>query len=277
MPVTKLQFTKISATGNDFILIDNRNLEWHPLQDRKMFRSICQRRQGVGADGVILLQNSTRSDFEYIHINSDGSIAEMCGNGSRAIAYFARENGITGKDLAFDIQGRIYRAHVNGRHVITEFIPPQPPEFDLNIIDEPDMKEGGFIDTGVPHFVLFVEKIHDIDVSGLGKKYRHHTRFKRGSNVDFVQIRDEHNLLVRTFERGVESETLACGTGAVATAVIAFLHKQIFPPVDIHFSGGTLQINFDDLNTISLSGTVNPIYTATLEESFFDKDQESRP
>jgi diaminopimelate epimerase len=276
MPGKKLHFSKISATGNDFILIDNRNLEWHPLQDRKIFQSICQRRQGVGADGIILLQNSTRSDFEYIHINSDGSIAEMCGNGSRAIAFFAKENGIAGKDLAFDIQGRIYRAHVNGCHVTTEFIPPQPPEFDLNIIDEPDLNEGGFIDTGVPHFVLFVKNIHDIDTSGLGRKYRHHPRFKRGSNIDFVQIRDEHNLLVRTYERGVEAETLACGTGAVATAVIAFLHKHVFPPVDIHFPGGTLQINFDDLNTISLSGSVTLIYMATLEESFFDIDQGSK-
>jgi diaminopimelate epimerase len=275
MPVRKLNFSKISATGNDFILIDNRKLEWHPLQDRIKFQSMCQRRQGVGADGVILLQNSFRSDFEYIHINSDGSVAEMCGNGSRAVAFFAKKHGIAGKDLAFDIQGRIYRAHVNGRHVTTEFIPPHPPEFDLNITDETDLQEGGFIDTGVPHFVLYVTDIEKLNVDDLGQKYRHHARFERGSNVDFVQVRDEHNLMVRTFERGVEAETMACGTGAVATAVIAFLHKHVFPPVDIHFPGGTLQVSFDDLNTIMLAGTVTLVYTATLDESFFAKDQES--
>jgi len=261
----KLHFMKISATGNDFILIDNRDEQLDAKRDKAFFSKICQRRFSVGADGVILLQNSPRSDFEYIHINSDGSIAEMCGNGSRAIAYFAHTLGIVSKEMSFEINGDIYRARISGNEITTEFISPKEINLDVHIVTEPDLEEGGFIDSGVPHFIIFTKDIHSVNVRELGTKYRHHPVFQKGTNVDFVQIENENHIHVRTFERGVEDETLSCGTGAVASAIISHLRKHTVPPITTIFPGGNLTIGFKpDFTRITLTGSVTPVYKGEL-------------
>jgi diaminopimelate epimerase len=262
--MTDINFTKISATGNDFIVIDNRDGRFHPQRDRQFFSRLCQRRISVGADGVILLESSDIADVKYIHINADGSIAEMCGNGSRALAYFARKHGIGSPELRFEIAGNVYSARINGTYATTDFIRPAQPQFNLNIVEESEIEEGGFINTGVPHFVLFSSNIDKIDVATIGNKYCHHPVFPKGTNVDFVEI-ENSTLRVRTYERGVEEETLACGTGAVACAIIANIRKNIYSPVVIYQPGGILRVEFDkNYRKITLGGAVEPIYQGTL-------------
>ncbi|MBN2355237.1 diaminopimelate epimerase, partial [candidate division KSB1 bacterium] len=159
-----INFLKISATGNDFILIDNRDGRLQAVRDAAFFSRICRRRRSVGADGVILLESSKEADFRYVHINADGSIAEMCGNGSRAIVHFAARLGIIDKTARFEINGNIYHAVVDGNRITTEFIPPGPYRLDVDIITEDGYTAGGLIDTGVPHFVIFVEDVQGAEV-----------------------------------------------------------------------------------------------------------------
>ncbi|MBC7187291.1 MAG: diaminopimelate epimerase, partial [Calditrichaeota bacterium] len=168
----RLRFVKISATGNDFAVFDNRQGYLDPGRHRAWLSWLCQRRIAVGADGVILVQASEAADFAYVHINADGSIAEMCGNGSRAVAFFAHQEGIASSPMRFEIGGRIYTAWVEGRSVTTQFVQPFPPRLELGVASEPFLREGGFVDTGVPHYVLFVESVEGIDVVGLGRTYR---------------------------------------------------------------------------------------------------------
>jgi diaminopimelate epimerase len=262
--VIPLEFMKISATGNDFILIDNRALIVNAEKDRLLFQSLCTRRRSVGADGVILLQNCDRADFEYIHINADGSIAEMCGNGTRAIAYFARSLGIVTSFFTFEIHGQLYRAKIKDKTVTTDFSNPKHTDLTLRIVEHAGLEDGGFIDTGVPHYVIYCRSLGDLNVNNLGKLYRHHAAFDKGANIDFVECINKNELRVRTFERGVERETLACGTGAVAAALISRQLKRATPPVTLHFPGGDLVVDVDTLDRITLTGLVEPVYKALL-------------
>ncbi|MCR4437935.1 MAG: diaminopimelate epimerase [bacterium] len=263
----RLRFVKMSATGNDFAVFDNRQGYLDLRRHRAWLSWFCQRRTGVGADGVILVQDSGAADFGYVHINADGSIAEMCGNGSRAVAFFAHQEGIAGSPMRFEIGGRIYAAWVEGKTATIQFVPPSSPRLEPGVAKEPFLQEGGFIDTGVPHYVLFVEAVEGIDVLSLGRKYRHHPAFApRGSNVDFVQVVDEHQLRMRTYERGVEDETLACGTGAVASAIIAHLRRGCQSPVEVLAPGGLLQVTLDrDFRHITLSGEVDPVFEGHID------------
>jgi len=266
-----ITFLKISATGNDFILIDNRDGRFDGRRDAAFFSVLCQRRRSIGADGVILLQHSDRADFHYVHVNSDGSLAEMCGNGTRAIVYFARKLGLIGDETRFEINNRLYGAHIDGAVITTEFNPPGECRLDVPVADEPGCELGGFIDTGVPHFVVFVRDIGTVDIDATGRKYRRHPFFRHGTNVDFVQLAggtippDSPRLVVRTYERGVEAETLACGTGAVASSIIAHLRKKVASPVRLSFPGGLLTVTFNaNFSRITLSGGVTPVYEGRL-------------
>lgn len=260
-----IQFTKISATGNDFIVFDNYNSRFHAQRDRQFFSRLCQRRISIGADGVILIEPSDVADFRYIHINSDGSIAEMCGNGSRAAVYFVHRQKKSSPNLNFEISGNVYHATLNGNYVITDFHPPDQPQFKLNIVEESQLEEGGFINTGVPHFVIFTPQVDEIDVASLGGKYCHHHVFAKGANVDFCEVVDSNTLRVRTFERGVEAETLACGTGSVACAIIASIKRDVKSPTEIQQPGGVLRVEFDQsFKRVALGGGVEPVFNGTL-------------
>lgn len=264
-----LTFYKISATGNDFILFDNRTALLESRRDAAFFSRLCRPHTAVGADGVILLEQSDRADFRYVHVNSDGSLAEMCGNGSRAVSWFAQKLGVVQDQASFEINGHLYHSTIHGLTVTTDFIPAGRPMLSLPVIEEPALQCGGLIDTGVPHLVIFVDQVAKVDVAGVGRKYRHHPFFPKGTNVDFVQPGKENELSVRTFERGVEAETLACGTGAVAAALIAHVRKGMGSPCRVRFPGGIVQVDFsDDFHTIRLTGEVTPVFHGVLEEPF---------
>lgn len=261
----KLHFIKISATGNDFILIDNRAGQWSAERDAALFSRLCRHHESIGADGVILLEPSARADFRYVHINADGSIAGMCGNGSRAIAWFARRLGLGDAEFSFEICGRLYQARVEGGQVTTRMLPPGTIDLDCDAATDRGWRPGGFIDTGVPHYVILVPEVRQVEIASEGPFFRYHPLFPAGANADFVEIVDAHHLRVRTWERGVEGETLACGTGAMASALVCYRRGLVAAPVQLDFPGGRLTIDFNpELSAITLTGAVDPVYEGDL-------------
>jgi diaminopimelate epimerase len=237
--MAKIPFIKISGSGNDFILIDNRRriLEVGPLPD--FVRRVCTRRVSVGADGLILIEPSQRVNFRWRFFNADGSEAEMCGNGGRCAARFAVLKGIAPSRLSFETLAGVIEAEVDGRRVKLQMVRPFGMELDLRVkIDEKEHRLH-FINTGVPHVVEMVEEASRVAVVDWGRKIRFHPRFQpAGTNANFVQLIDRRHLKVRTYERGVEDETLACGTGAVASALIAAANGLADSPVTVETTGG---------------------------------------
>jgi len=262
--MTRIQFTKLSATGNDFILIDNRELGLG-ADDATFFQNICQRRTGVGADGVLLFDEEAKHAFSLRYFNSDGSQAG-CGNGARAAAYYAYVNDLTDAEMTFEFNGDIFLASVNGSDVKVRFPEARNLKTGLNVFEGHEFEEGGFVDTGVPHFVLFGRYLAGAEVVELGRQYRHHAAFQPdGTNVDFVQIESENAIAVRTYERGVEEETLSCGTGVVASALFATLSKRTSWPVQVQTRGGVLLVSKEGGGALHLSGRVDLIYSGVLD------------
>ncbi|HUU52903.1 MAG TPA: diaminopimelate epimerase [Candidatus Heimdallarchaeota archaeon] len=261
-----MKFVKMSATGNDFILIDNRSRQFSG-EEKEFFRKICQRRIGVGADGVILLEESEKADLKYRHINADGGPAEMCGNGARSLCYFAVSQKIAPPHLTFEIEEEIHEAWVAGEKVKLRLPPPSTIQNKLEIVTEGGLEEGGFIILGVPHLVLFTKALESIDVVYVGRQYSYHPLFENRTNVNFVQQIDAHTIQVRTYERGVENETLSCGTGSTASAILAHLNKGISPPVEVQTSGGVLRVDWEDIHhSVFLTGTASVIFEAELKD-----------
>lgn len=261
----KLKFTKLSGLGNDFILFDNRQ-RWFSGEERDFFRKICQRRTGIGADGVILLEDSDGANFKYRHFNADGSVAEMCGNGARSICYYAVTHQIVPKNLSFEIHGAIYHAAVEGNQVRLAMPPPEKIQTEIGIISEDFLEEGGFVQVGVPHLVVFTPALDAVEVAAIGRKYRYHPFFPAGANVNFVQILDARTIRIRTYERGVEAETLACGTGSTAAVIIANLQKGLEPPVTVKNTGGDLQFTWENpaFDPIFMQGAVEMVFQGEL-------------
>ncbi|MEW5693604.1 MAG: diaminopimelate epimerase [Candidatus Hydrogenedentota bacterium] len=261
-----LEFIKMTGAGNDFIMIDNRYLKIaNPSQ---LAVTLCPRGTSVGADGIILIENSKDYDFKMRIINSDGSEAEMCGNGARCAVNFAKILNIIKSDstsfetLAGDIKGWI----INDRE--TRITLPLLSSVKLNqklIIDNTEYLYH-FANVGVPHTVVFVDELDSINVNEIGKKIRFHTDFKpTGTNADFVKICNKNNISIRTYERGVEKETLACGTGATAAAIISIFLNKTKSPVDvITRSGLILKINCKIVNNkidlLTIQGESRVVY-----------------
>lgn len=264
MTPTNLPFYKFSATGNDFILIDNRE-RIVSGNDVEFFRQICQRRVSVGADGVLLIEKSQEFDFTLRYFNADGAAAE-CGNGARSAAYFAYKNKIADKKMKFRFDESVYEAHVNNTLVKIKLPSPRDWSDANGILEENFLEEGGFINTGVPHFVLFGRDIDKQNVQSLGEKYRYHSHFQpAGTNVDFVQVLSPTQIKVRTYERGVEKETLSCGTGCVASAVVSHRKKGTRFATEVVTPGGTLWVSQDGENgPVHLEGEVKLVYEGTL-------------
>jgi len=260
-----LNFFKISATGNDFILIDNRDGKLTG-NEHDFFHQICQRRQSVGADGILLIEKSDQYHFSLRYYNSDGHIGEMCGNGARAAAYYAYANNIAPSEVNFDVLGVGYQASIKDDWVKLTMPPPVEIKQFPGVVEEDDFEEGGYLNVGVPHYVLFVPDVEDVDVETIGRKYRHHQAFQPwGTNTNFVQIIDQKNVNMRTYERGVEEETLACGTGTISAAILAKLQKDIELPVTVQAPGGLLRVDFDnDMTKILLEGQVKIVYFGEL-------------
>jgi len=243
-----IPFEKMNGTGNDFVIIDNRSLLIPKAEQAEMARKICRRMFSVGADGLIFIEESAVADFSWNFYNSDGSVAEMCGNGSRCVARFAYRHGIVGKKMKFATLAGIIEAEIGEEEAVVRVKMTSPHDFRLGLslsVGDED-KAVGFVNTGVPHAVIFVDH-DDIPVNTWGRAVRFHEMFEpKGTNVNFVRVLPDGRLKVRTYERGVEAETMACGTGVVASALFAALQKGLESPVEVITSGGEmLTILFD--------------------------------
>jgi len=257
-----IHFTKLSATGNDFVLIDNRE-KIFTGNEVALFHQLCQRRTGIGADGILLIEKNQSRDFTMRYFNADGCESEMCGNGARATAYFAFQRKLAQKTMDFEVSQQPYHATVAGTTVRLLMRKPFDLQLSPNVLEETGMNEGGFVNTGVPHYVIFVDDVDHLDVIELGKKYRYHHFFATtGTNVNFVKAAGVSHLQIRTYERGVEDETLACGTGTVASAVIAHLQKKMKFPIAVTTRGGELMVYGDaSFENLELEGEVQEIFS----------------
>ncbi|MBI2884297.1 MAG: diaminopimelate epimerase [Candidatus Methylomirabilis oxyfera] len=265
----KLCFSKMSGSGNDFIVVDNRDgrLDMEP---RILAERICRRRVSVGADGLILIEPSSVADFRMRILNADGSEAEMCGNGGRCVARFAEMLGIAGPHMAFETLAGIIRAEVNGPRVTLQTSRPREIHLHHSIQVDGDLREIHSINTGVPHAVLFSTDLEAVPVRTLGRMIRFHPAFQpAGTNVDFATVLDGHTVAIRTYERGVEDETLACGTGTVASALIAATLGLVASPVQVQVrSGETLTVSFTgngpEYEEVFFEGEVRLVYQGEL-------------
>ncbi len=265
-----IPFVKMSGTGNDFIIIDHRK-PLIPVEAMPEFASlVCRRKFSAGADGLIFIEDADQADFKWRFFNADGSLAEMCGNGARCAARFAYMHGIAPARMRFETLAGIIEAQVSDIEVSVKMTEPVDVQMHREIMvdDKPVLLHS--VDTGVPHAVVFVDDIEQTDVCALGSRIRHHEAFMpAGTNVNFVQKLDGA-FKVRTYERGVEDETLACGTGATACALIAALLDQTASPVEIITSGGDrLAIIFDvqdgmSADNVFLKGPAHVVYKGEL-------------
>ena len=272
----RIHFYKMTGTGNDFIVIDNRKRIVDADHCHDFVRSVCRSRVSVGADGVILIENDPETDFSWRFFNADGSEPKMCGNGARCAARFAYLTGIVDKPrMSFRVGAGIISAELLDTKVKVQM--PKPENLRRNL--EAEVKGRAFtldfLDTGVPHAVCFLKdkkELEAVNVARLGHALRGHEIFRPdGTNVDFAFVEDSHHLSVRTYERGVEGETLACGTGAIASALLAALRGEAESPVDVRVqSGETLTIYFkmtsgnSSFKEVYLEGNALVVYEADL-------------
>ena len=266
----KIPFYKMQGSGNDFILIDNRRgiLKGKNLKD--LATTLCHRHYSVGADGLIVIVPSKKVDFKWRFFNADGSEAGMCGNGSRCAARFAFIKKIAKKDMAFETLAGIIHAQVKPHSVKVQLTGAAGLRMNIAVPLDSGIRMGHFIDTGVPHLVYLSKDIDNEDVDRIGRTTRYHELFKpAGTNVNFIQIESKRKLRIRTYERGVEGETLACGTGSVAGALIAGALGAVFSPVEVRTRGGEmLTVSFErtteEFSGIYLEGNAEVICEGTL-------------
>ena len=236
-----VSFSKLSGSGNDFILMDNRAAGFSAEALARLARLLCRRKFSVGADGFIAIESSEKADFRWRFFNSDGSVAEMCGNGGRCAARFAVEKGIAANPLTFETLAGIIRAEVRGRGVKLEMTVPADFRPRVEVRADDRLWEGSTLNTGVPHLVIPVSGLETVDVRGVGRALRRHPQFApQGTNVNFIERAGDSRIAIRTYERGVEDETLACGTGAAAGACIASFLWGLRPPVEVLTRGGEI-------------------------------------
>ncbi len=273
--ISGLEFTKISGTGNHFILIDNRR-DLFTGKETGFFATLC-RSDIVGADGVLLVSRGKESPVGMRYFNRDGHEARMCGNGARCCAYYAREKDMVSPgEFMLEASDGLHRIRIQGD--IVHLGMQKPHDFKkMRINRKADGKEGGFVNTGVPHYVLLVEDLDSVNVDQTGSRYRYHPIFSGGTNVNFVQAGKSNSLCVRTYERGVEGETLSCGTGCVASAYIGALNYGLRSPIRVQTRGGMLEVHFnEDWSEVTLSGEVRILYKARMsgrmKEWLFSKE-----
>jgi diaminopimelate epimerase len=270
-----IPFLKMTGAGNDFIVIDNRAQIVDADKGRDLARLACRRKLSVGADGLILIEDDPEVDFKWRFYNADGSVAEMCGNGARCAARFAYLKGVARRPrMAFRTLAGIINAEMIEDRVKIQTTAPFGLERDIALDVEGKPFLLHFINTGVPHVVCFledVEKLKDDDIFRWGRAIRFSSRFQpAGTNVNFVSVLDRHSVKIRTYERGVEAETLACGTGSIASALIGASRKILSSPVEVETrSGDKLTIHFTQQNSdhfpeVYLEGSAKVVYEAEL-------------
>ncbi|MCX5669016.1 MAG: diaminopimelate epimerase [Candidatus Omnitrophica bacterium] len=253
----KLKFTKMVGSGNDFIIIKGKPVGNLP----RLAKTLCDRKFGIGADGMLLLDKCKDTDLSMRIFNADGSEAEMCGNGARCAAFFSGRPKARLRTAA-----GVINVEVHGNQVKIQLTAPKDIKLDIPLIVNGRSLNVNFINTGVPHVVIFVSGIDDIDLKSIGRSIRRHRKFSpRGTNVNFVQEKGKNFIQIRTYERGVEDETLACGTGSTAAALIFALKNNLDNLVKVQTqSGETLKITFQKENgefrKVWLEGSVEIVY-----------------
>jgi len=244
----KIMFTKAVATGNDFVIVDNRSSAIRGLAG--FARRVCDRKRSVGGDGLLVVERSRSADFRMRIFNPDGSEAEMCGNGSRCIALYAAARKIARARMRIETLAGMLDATVRRGVVKVKLTDPKDIKWNLCLMIHKCPYMVSFVNTGVPHTIHFVEDLDKVDVKNLGGHIRYHDEFSpAGTNADFVKLSGKRTISVRTYERGVEDETLACGTGAVASAIIAAEAEKMASPVTVETrSGEKLRVHFDRID-----------------------------
>lgn len=239
----QINFTKYQGTGNDFIIIDNRQL-FFPKDDTNLVAQLCDRRFGIGGDGLILLENDATSDFKMVYYNSDGNQSTMCGNGGRCLVAFAKRIAVIEKSATFMAVDGLHYAAISDDGIVSLQM--------QNVTAINSQPEYVFLNTGSPHHIQFENKLQDLDVNKAGSTIRYSDLYgKEGSNVNFVAQEATDFFAIRTYERGVEGETLSCGTGATATAIaMHYLGKTTANSVGIKVQGGQLEVTFQEADGI---------------------------
>ncbi|MBN2745962.1 MAG: diaminopimelate epimerase [Bacteroidales bacterium] len=260
-----VHFSKYHGAGNDFILIDNRDLVFNV--NSQYIRMLCDRHFGIGADGLMLLENHSEFDFTMRYFNADGGEATLCGNGGRCISAFAHQLGVVGSTAFFLASDGPHKAQIfpNGLSYMVEL---QMNDIVRDTVDS----DYSFLNTGSPHHVQWVDEVSNMEVFQHGSQIRFSEHYKGigGTNVNFVEILDSNQLKIRTYERGVENETLACGTGAVASAILFALKNNLKEgPVVLRAVGGDLTVNFsiepNNVTNIVLSGPAVKVFEGTIK------------
>jgi len=267
----RLQFTKMNGAGNDFVLLDNRDRRVQLTGDQ--ISRLCDRHRGIGADGLFLLVpcQSGRADWAWEFYNSDGGSAEMCGNGARCFARFVQRLTGVAEQVSFETGAGVIRAAFDGKQVTVNLTPPK----DLRLAEKVNLTHGTetvhSLNTGVPHIVLFVADADKAMVQAMGAELRYHPHFApKGTNVNFVQLLGPNSIRVRTYERGVEGETLACGTGVTAAALISARINRFASPINVQVQGGdVLRVSFQDqggsFDDVRLSGPADFVFDGQID------------
>jgi len=266
-----LEFTKMNGAGNDFVLIDNRAQTLH-LSPEQIVR-ICDRHRGVGADGVMVMVPSAsgKADFAWEFYNSDGSTGEMCGNGARCFARFVQKQVNLSRDFTFETGAGIIKAGFQGERITVNLTPPRNLRLEETVSLSVGEQTIHSLNTGVPHAVLFVPDADRAMVQQLGPEIRHHEHFSpKGTNVNFVQVLGPNSIRVRTYERGVEGETLACGTGVTASALVSAAVHGFSSPVKVQVQGGDiLEVSFkgqgSEFSDVKLTGPADFCFDGKIE------------
>ena len=260
----------MNGAGNDFILLDNRAGDIHLA--RNDIARLCDRHRGIGADGILLLESpSNDADFRMRYFNADGGEAEMCGNGARCFARFASKLAAAGNKIAFETPAGVISAEVIGDLVKLQMTNPTDLRLNMNVRTTEEEKTIHFINSGVPHVVIPVSKIHNVDVAREGSAIRHHATFSpKGANVNFVEKRGADVIAIRTYERGVEDETLACGTGVVASALVFAATENNSGPITVITRGGDeLQVSYEksdnEFCNVTLTGPAEFVFEGSIE------------
>jgi diaminopimelate epimerase len=261
-----IRFTKMNGAGNDFVMLDNRagNIHLAPEQISR----VCDRHRGVGADGILLLEKPENgADFRMRYYNRDGGEAEMCGNGARCFARFANKVAGAKERISFETPAGVIGAELHGELVTLHMSDPADLRLNLKLSG----KLVHFINSGVPHVVVLVERIEDVDVRGEGAALRYHEKFSpKGANVNFLEKRGQKAIAIRTYERGVEDETLACGTGVVASALIFGATENVDGPISVLVRGGSeLSVGSkqqgDKFKNVTLTGPAEFVFEGTID------------
>jgi diaminopimelate epimerase len=258
----KIQFAKYQGTGNDFVVLDNRDKKYDGLT-KEQIQFLCDRRFGVGADGLMLLNLRPGYDFEMKYYNSDGRESSMCGNGGRCLTRFAHDVGLVLSDYKFIAIDGEHEASINLDGTVA---------LKMNDVDDVQYNRGNYVlNTGSPHFVTMTNDVMHLDVFKKGQEIRYSDDFKdQGINVNFVQLtEDPDKIIVRTYERGVEDETYSCGTGVTASALVCSHNDNGFNRVEVQTKGGELSVEYDKLDdhykNIWLNGPAVKVFEGTIE------------